>query len=130
MWASVAPPGRPGGRGNHAAWGVGVNNLDYKRVRGGVLVQERASQDIGVDDWKCVSHRQPTEDEYRARYPAFELTTQGNGDGVVRKFHSANLATPANRYKGSNTTYYQNPGFDDLVAQLYSSVDIGAQGLD
>jgi phosphoribosylaminoimidazolecarboxamide formyltransferase/IMP cyclohydrolase len=46
-----------------ASWGP--NNLDYKRVRGGVLVQERASTTIEEEEWKVVTKRAPTEDEYR-----------------------------------------------------------------
>jgi peptide/nickel transport system substrate-binding protein len=86
-------------------------------------------RDLGIDvTEEQIPASLITDDEYRAKYPAFELTTQGYGDGVVRKFHSANLATPQNRYKGSNTTYYQNPAFDDLVARLYSAIDARMQG--
>ena len=41
------------------------NNLDYKRVRGGVLVQERAPVVIDDRDWKVVTHREPTPEERR-----------------------------------------------------------------
>ncbi len=44
-----------------ASWSESA--LDYKRVRGGFLIQERASQTSGPDDWSVVSKRQPTEDE-------------------------------------------------------------------
>jgi phosphoribosylaminoimidazolecarboxamide formyltransferase/IMP cyclohydrolase len=48
-----------------AALGSSDNNLDYKRVRGGVLVQERAPVVIDDRDWKVVTRREPTPDEYR-----------------------------------------------------------------
>jgi phosphoribosylaminoimidazolecarboxamide formyltransferase/IMP cyclohydrolase len=50
-----------------AAWGSsgGTMNLDYKRVRGGVLVQERAPIIIDDTEWKVVTNRQPTPEEYR-----------------------------------------------------------------
>jgi len=48
-----------------AALGSSDNNLDYKRVRGGVLVQERAPVEIDDRDWKVVTKREPTPDEYR-----------------------------------------------------------------
>ncbi|HEV8217348.1 MAG TPA: bifunctional phosphoribosylaminoimidazolecarboxamide formyltransferase/IMP cyclohydrolase [Gemmatimonadaceae bacterium] len=40
-------------------------NLDYKRVRGGVLVQERADVVISDEGWTPVTKRQPTAEEYR-----------------------------------------------------------------
>jgi phosphoribosylaminoimidazolecarboxamide formyltransferase/IMP cyclohydrolase len=38
--------------------------LDYKRVRGGFLAQERAPMGGGEKDWRVVSRRQPTEAEW------------------------------------------------------------------
>src|SRR5205085_10618096 len=39
--------------------------LDYKRVRGGFLAQERAERDSGSEgDWRVVTKRQPTEGEW------------------------------------------------------------------
>jgi phosphoribosylaminoimidazolecarboxamide formyltransferase/IMP cyclohydrolase len=46
-----------------ATWGA--NSLDYKRVRGGVLVQERASTTIEESEWTVVTKRAPTPEEYR-----------------------------------------------------------------
>jgi phosphoribosylaminoimidazolecarboxamide formyltransferase/IMP cyclohydrolase len=37
--------------------------LDYKRVRGGVLAQERAAAEIGDAGWTIVTKRAPTEEE-------------------------------------------------------------------
>jgi len=37
--------------------------LDYKRVRAGVLVQERASNGMNADNWQVVTRRAPTETE-------------------------------------------------------------------
>jgi phosphoribosylaminoimidazolecarboxamide formyltransferase/IMP cyclohydrolase len=38
--------------------------LDYKRVRGGFLAQERAARDGSEKDWRVVTARQPTEAEW------------------------------------------------------------------
>ena len=38
--------------------------LDFKRVRGGFLAQERASRETAKEDWKVVTQRQPTEAEW------------------------------------------------------------------
>ena len=45
----------------HAEWGD--HALDYKRVRGGFLVQERAKPIAAVDAWTVVTKRQPTDEE-------------------------------------------------------------------
>ncbi len=39
--------------------------LDYKRVRGGVLAQERPTQDHKRDQWNVVTKRTPTDEETR-----------------------------------------------------------------
>jgi phosphoribosylaminoimidazolecarboxamide formyltransferase/IMP cyclohydrolase len=50
-----------------ATWGAGgpggSNNLDLKRVRGGVLVQERAPSIIDDSGWTVATKRQPTPEE-------------------------------------------------------------------
>ena len=46
----------------HAKWRD--HALDYKRVRGGFLAQERASRDGSEKDWRVVTARQPTEAEW------------------------------------------------------------------
>src|SRR4029079_13013818 len=48
-----------------ASWGETSTNLDYKRVRGGVLVQDRASVVIDDAEWKVVTARQPTDVEHK-----------------------------------------------------------------
>ncbi len=66
-----------------AEWGIGANNLDYKRVRGGVLVQERAS---GVNDasaWKVVTKRQPTAEEYRDLLFAWRAVASVKSNAIV-----------------------------------------------
>lgn len=40
-----------------------AGTLDYKRVRGGMLVQELASAPLDETDWRVVSTRQPTKEE-------------------------------------------------------------------
>jgi phosphoribosylaminoimidazolecarboxamide formyltransferase/IMP cyclohydrolase len=46
-----------------AAWPAGA--LDFKRVRGGLLVQERPPVLIDDRNWRVVTARQPTSEEYR-----------------------------------------------------------------
>ena len=42
-----------------------ASELDYKRVRGGLLVQNRMHMVFGEDDWRVVTERRPTEKEWR-----------------------------------------------------------------
>ncbi|MFN8667819.1 MAG: bifunctional phosphoribosylaminoimidazolecarboxamide formyltransferase/IMP cyclohydrolase [Gemmatimonadaceae bacterium] len=44
-----------------AAWREG--SLDFKRVRGGFLLQDRPPASLGIGDWKVVSQRAPSEKE-------------------------------------------------------------------
>ena len=45
----------------HAQWNAQA--LDYKRVRGGLLLQERAAPPAELSGWSVVTKRQPTDDE-------------------------------------------------------------------
>ncbi len=44
---------------------AGADELDFKRVRGGLLVQRRLRMVFPEDDWRVVTKRQPTEREWR-----------------------------------------------------------------
>jgi len=46
-------------------WTTKTSGFDYKRVNGGLLVQDRDQGKITVDDLKVVTKRQPTADEMR-----------------------------------------------------------------
>ncbi len=41
----------------------GAGALDFKRVRGGFLVQDQFAFDPGLEDWRAVTRRRPTERE-------------------------------------------------------------------
>ncbi|HKJ93612.1 MAG TPA: bifunctional phosphoribosylaminoimidazolecarboxamide formyltransferase/IMP cyclohydrolase [Longimicrobiales bacterium] len=43
----------------------GEAELDYKRVRGGLLAQQRLRMRFPEDEWRVASERQPTDDEWR-----------------------------------------------------------------
>jgi phosphoribosylaminoimidazolecarboxamide formyltransferase / IMP cyclohydrolase len=44
---------------------AGEDELDYKRVRGGLLVQKRMKMIFPEAEWRVVTRRQPTEQEWR-----------------------------------------------------------------
>jgi phosphoribosylaminoimidazolecarboxamide formyltransferase/IMP cyclohydrolase len=66
-----------------AQWGAGTNNLDYKRVRGGVLVQERAPSFISDEGWTVVTKRQPTEEEHRDLLFAWRAVASVKSNAIV-----------------------------------------------
>lgn len=81
--------------------------LDYKRVNGGLLVQDRDIHEISREDLKVVSKRQPTEDEIRDLLFAWNVCqyvksnaivycknnqTIGIGAGQMSRVYSAKIA--------------------------------------
>lgn len=44
--------------------GTAASELDYKRVRGGFLVQQRQRSDVGEDGWRVATRREPDEREW------------------------------------------------------------------
>jgi phosphoribosylaminoimidazolecarboxamide formyltransferase / IMP cyclohydrolase len=64
-----------------ATWGA--HSLDYKRVRGGVLVQERASTTIDDSEWKVVTKRAPTPEEYKNLLFAWRAVASVKSNAIV-----------------------------------------------
>jgi phosphoribosylaminoimidazolecarboxamide formyltransferase/IMP cyclohydrolase len=100
-----------------AAWSAGA--LDFKRVRGGLLVQERAPTPGGDESWKTVTRRAPTDAErhdlrfaWRAvasvKSNAIVLArdgmTIGIGAGQMSRVDASFLAVHKARQQGHATT--------------------------
>ena len=64
-----------------AQWTPGA--LDFKRVRGGMLVQERASSRIGDDGWQVVTSRAPTDEERRDLLFAWRAVAAVKSNAIV-----------------------------------------------
>jgi len=94
------------------------NSLDYKRVRGGVLVQERPRRVIDDEGWKLVTNREPTVEEKRdllfvwravaavksnAIVLAREGATIGIGAGQMSRVDAAFLAVHKAQQQGLET---------------------------
>ncbi|WP_054113876.1 bifunctional phosphoribosylaminoimidazolecarboxamide formyltransferase/IMP cyclohydrolase [Marinagarivorans algicola] len=84
-----------------------VAGLDYKRVNGGLLVQDRDNGMIGLDDLKVVTQRAPTDEELQDLLFAWKtakmvksnaivyakgLRTIGVGAGQMSRINSARIA--------------------------------------
>ena len=93
--------------------------LDFKRVRGGILVQERARTVIDDTGWQVATERQPTADERRdllfawravasvksnAIVLAREEATIGIGAGQMSRVDASFLAVHKARVAGLETT--------------------------
>jgi phosphoribosylaminoimidazolecarboxamide formyltransferase/IMP cyclohydrolase len=57
--------------------------LDYKRVRGGFLAQERAGRDGGREEWKVVTRRQPTDTELKDLQFAWRAVGSVKSNAIV-----------------------------------------------
>jgi phosphoribosylaminoimidazolecarboxamide formyltransferase/IMP cyclohydrolase len=66
-----------------AAWGANSNNLDFKRVRGGVLVQERAVVTVNDQEWTVVTKRPPTAEEQRDMLFAWRAVASVKSNAIV-----------------------------------------------
>jgi phosphoribosylaminoimidazolecarboxamide formyltransferase / IMP cyclohydrolase len=92
--------------------------LDYKRVRGGFLAQERIERDGGREEWRVVTKRQPTEAELRdlrfawravgsvksnAIVLARDGATIGIGAGQMSRVDAAFLSVHKARLAGHDT---------------------------
>jgi phosphoribosylaminoimidazolecarboxamide formyltransferase/IMP cyclohydrolase len=92
--------------------------LDYKRVRGGFLAQERAARDGSGEEWQVVTRRQPTETELRdlrfawravgsvksnAIVLARDGATIGIGAGQMSRVDAAFLSVHKARIAGHDT---------------------------
>ena len=57
--------------------------LDYKRVRGGFLAQERAGRNAGGEDWKVVTRRKPTDAEVKDLQFAWRAVGSVKSNAIV-----------------------------------------------
>ncbi|KPU82744.1 phosphoribosylaminoimidazolecarboxamide formyltransferase [Psychromonas sp. PRT-SC03] len=88
-------------------WGETAPDFDFKRINGGLLVQERDQGMVGRADLRVVSKRQPTEEEFSdllfswkvAKYVKSNAivyvkknTTIGVGAGQMSRVYSAKIA--------------------------------------
>src|SRR3954471_7211501 len=71
------------------------NNLDYKRVRGGVLVQERMPLAIDAAAWKVVTKRKPTEKETQDLRFAWRAVASVKSNAIVLARNGATIGIGA-----------------------------------
>lgn len=85
-----------------------------------------AWQRVGVAASPVVVPRQLAVDqEYRATFPAFELSRNPNGPRDLPSLHSRAARLPENHFRGTggtNYSRYQNPEFDALIDRYFVTV--------
>src|SRR5690606_1689031 len=64
-----------------ASWRPGA--LDFKRVRGGFLVQDRPPTSLGDADWKVVTSRAPTAKEHDDLLFAWRAVSSVKSNAIV-----------------------------------------------
>ena len=62
---------------------AGVGELDFKRVRGGMLVQNRLNMNFPEDEWRVVTRREPTESEWNDLRFAWRAVTAVKSNAIV-----------------------------------------------
>jgi len=62
------------------------------------------------------------DNEYRARFPGFDISRCCSGSESFASFRSSEARTPQNRYVGENSVNYVNPEFDALVDRYQSTI--------
>ncbi len=88
-------------------WQSAIPGLDFKRINGGLLVQDRDLGTIGINDLQIVSEKKPTEDQLRDLLFAWKVAkfvksnaivyvknqmTIGVGAGQMSRVYSAKIA--------------------------------------
>ncbi|MBK8248895.1 MAG: bifunctional phosphoribosylaminoimidazolecarboxamide formyltransferase/IMP cyclohydrolase [Gemmatimonadetes bacterium] len=76
-----------------ARWTPGM--MDYKRVRGGVLVQERGPAILRDDDWKVVTSRTPTPQEKTDLLFAWRAVSSVKSNAIVLARNGATIGIGA-----------------------------------
>jgi phosphoribosylaminoimidazolecarboxamide formyltransferase / IMP cyclohydrolase len=72
-----------------------LNSFDYKRVRGGVLVQERAPESIEDTGWTVPTKRQPTSDEMADLLFAWRAVASVKSNAIVLTRNGATIGIGA-----------------------------------
>jgi len=76
-------------------WDTKTTGLDYKRVNGGLLVQDRDQGQVTASELKVVTKRQPTEDELRDLQFCWKVAKFVKSNAIVYVKNSATIGVGA-----------------------------------
>jgi phosphoribosylaminoimidazolecarboxamide formyltransferase/IMP cyclohydrolase len=125
---------------------AGAGTLDFKRVRGGFLVQDQFQFDPSEADWKVVTNRQPTDSEWndlRFAWAAVAATKSnaillardemaiGIGAGQMSRVDSAFLAVHKARQQGYETagSVLASDGFFPFADGVEEAAEAGVKAI-
>ncbi len=76
-------------------WSTQTTGLDYKRVNGGLLVQDRDQGKVTADDLKVVTKRQPTDEEMRDLQFCWKVAKYVKSNAIVYVKNSMTIGVGA-----------------------------------
>ncbi|XQW84733.1 bifunctional phosphoribosylaminoimidazolecarboxamide formyltransferase/IMP cyclohydrolase [Thalassotalea piscium] len=76
-------------------WNTQTTGLDYKRVNGGLLIQDRDQGKVAASDLKVVTKRQPTEDEMRDLQFCWKVAKYVKSNAIVYVKNSMTIGVGA-----------------------------------
>jgi len=76
-------------------WSTKTTGLDYKRVNGGLLLQDRDQGSVTKDDLKVVTKRQPTDDEMRDLQFCWKVAKYVKSNAIVYVKNSETIGVGA-----------------------------------
>ncbi|MDO7086643.1 bifunctional phosphoribosylaminoimidazolecarboxamide formyltransferase/IMP cyclohydrolase [Pseudocolwellia sp. AS88] len=76
-------------------WDTKTTGVDYKRVNGGLLVQDRDQGSVAASDLKVVTKRQPTEDEMRDLQFCWKVAKFVKSNAIVYVKNSSTIGVGA-----------------------------------
>ncbi|MGB1199489.1 MAG: bifunctional phosphoribosylaminoimidazolecarboxamide formyltransferase/IMP cyclohydrolase [Thalassotalea sp.] len=76
-------------------WNTQTTGLDYKRVNGGLLVQDRDQGKVATSDLQVVTKRQPTEDEMRDLQFCWKVAKYVKSNAIVYVKNSMTIGVGA-----------------------------------
>lgn len=76
-------------------WTTKTSGFDYKRVNGGLLVQDRDQGSVNSDDLKVVTKRQPTDDEMRDLQFCWKVAKYVKSNAIVYVKNSMTIGVGA-----------------------------------
>ncbi|WP_426358914.1 bifunctional phosphoribosylaminoimidazolecarboxamide formyltransferase/IMP cyclohydrolase [Pseudocolwellia sp. HL-MZ19] len=76
-------------------WDTKTTGVDYKRVNGGLLVQDRDQGHVAASDLKVVTKRQPTEDEMRDLQFCWKVAKFVKSNAIVYVKNSSTIGVGA-----------------------------------
>ena len=76
-------------------WDSSTSGFDFKRVNGGLLVQDRDQGKVNSDDLKVVTKRQPTEDEMRDLQFCWKVAKYVKSNAIVYVKNSMTIGVGA-----------------------------------